>query len=198
MSTPPSDPTAVILRSLDIAHDAMRWKLDGLSEYDLRRPLTRTGTNLLGIAKHVAWVELGYFGEVFGRPHDLRPPPNADEINADMYARADESVADVLDLFAMARDHAHRTLDALPLEAEGHVPSWGANNPVTLHLIAVHMLTELHRHLGQMDILREALDGAAGHRDGVDNLPEVAASFWPTHVAELEAIARHASEPDPP
>ena len=47
---------------------ALPWKLDGLSEYDIRRPLTPTGTNLLGLVKHVASVELGYFGDTFGRP----------------------------------------------------------------------------------------------------------------------------------
>ena len=47
---------------------ALLWKLDGLSGYDARRPLTATGTNLLGLVKHVATVEARYFGEVFDRP----------------------------------------------------------------------------------------------------------------------------------
>ena len=96
------------------AHDAMRWKLEGLSDYDLRRPLTPTGTSLLGIVKHVAWVELGYFGDVFDRPHGVPMPENADEINADMYVRADESVDEILALFATAQAHANATLDAAP------------------------------------------------------------------------------------
>lgn len=190
---PPSDPAAILQRYLDVAHDAMRWKLEGLDEYDIRRPLTTTGTSLLGIIKHVAWVELEYFGDVFQRPHGIAMPANADEVNADMYAQVDESVDDILDLFARAQAHATEALAELPLTTEGHVPWWGANNPVTLHLITIHMVTELHRHLGQLDILREGLDGAAGHRDGVDNLPDVDAAFWPMHVAELDAIARKAT-----
>lgn len=189
----PIDPTAVLQRYLDVAHDAMRWKLEGLDEYELRRPLTPTGTNLLGIVKHVAWVELGYFSDVFGRPHGLAIPDYAEEINADMYARADESVDDVLALFTAAQACSADTLAALPLDAEGHVPWWGENNPVTLQLIAVHLVTEIHRHLGQMDILREGLDGAAGHREEVDNLPDVDAGYWPTYVAELERIAAEAA-----
>ena len=43
--------------------EAFIWKLEGLGEYDLRRPMTRTGTNLLGVMKHVASEEYGYFGE---------------------------------------------------------------------------------------------------------------------------------------
>jgi len=48
--------------------NTLLWKLDGLSEYDARRPLTATGTNLVGLVKHVATVEARYFGEVFDRP----------------------------------------------------------------------------------------------------------------------------------
>ena len=198
MPAPPADPTTVILRYFEIAHDAMRWKLEGLPEYDQRRPLTPTGTSLLGILKHVAYVELGYLGDVFDRPHGHALPQGTGEVNADMYARADESVEDVLDLFAAAEAHGRATLQTLPLETEGHVPWWGDNNPVTLHLIATHLLTEMHRHLGQMDILREGLDGEIGHRAGVDNLPDVEPGFWPDHVAELEAIARQASDDGPP
>ena len=44
---------------LQQGRDALLWKLDGLSEYDLRRPLVPTGTNLLGLVKHVAGTEAG-------------------------------------------------------------------------------------------------------------------------------------------
>lgn len=46
----------------------MVWKLDGLSEYDVRRPLTPTSTNLLGLVKHLSIVEAWYFGKTFDRP----------------------------------------------------------------------------------------------------------------------------------
>jgi hypothetical protein len=81
-----SNAKADLLRYLQAARDALLWKLDGLSEYDIRRPLTSTGTNPLGLVKHVAGVELGYFGDTFGRPFFEEPPlwftagavPNAD------------------------------------------------------------------------------------------------------------------------
>ena len=53
---------------------AMLWKLDGLAEYDVRRPLTATGTNLLGLIKHLTSTEARYFGDVFGRPFPERLP----------------------------------------------------------------------------------------------------------------------------
>ena len=80
-------------RYLVAGREALRWKLDGVSEYDARRPLTPTGTNLLGIVKHVAGVELEYFGPVFGRPTGISLPWASEdaEPNADMWARPDES-----------------------------------------------------------------------------------------------------------
>ena len=64
-----SDPKADLHRYLQTAREALVWKLDGLSEYDIRRPLVPTGTNLLGLIKHLAGVELRYCGDTFGRPH---------------------------------------------------------------------------------------------------------------------------------
>ena len=90
---PGSDAKADLQHYLQIAREALLWKLDGLSEYDVRRPMAPTGTNLLGLVKHVASVEAGYFGDTFGRPFD-EPLPWIDEDaepNADMWATADES-----------------------------------------------------------------------------------------------------------
>ena len=184
----PRDPKQCLWRYLDIAHDAVLWKLEGLSDYEVRRPLTPTGTNLLGIVKHLAFVELGYFGDVFGRPHGIDLADDGG-VNSDMYAAADETRADVLELFAAARRTAQGTFDALDLADEGNVPWWGDINPVTLHWIAVHMVTEFNRHLGQMDILRESLDGAVGHRADVDNMAPLSDTDWQAYVAKLEEIA---------
>src|SRR5258705_99051 len=73
--------------------EAMLWKLDGLGEYDVRRPLTPTGTNLLGLVKHLSIWESRYFGEVFDRPFP-EPLPRWDdtgERGADMWATEHET-----------------------------------------------------------------------------------------------------------
>jgi len=184
------DPAQALTRYLYVAHDAVRWKLDGLSEYDLRRPLTDTGTNLLGIVKHLAWVELGYFGDCFDRPVDAGPSPMAsDEFNTDMYAAADETPARIWELFDQAQATAQSTIADLGLDAEGHVPWWGDANPVTVHWIAIHMVAEVHRHLGQIDILREGIDGSVGYRETATNLPGPDEVDWPAYVAKLHDIA---------
>jgi uncharacterized damage-inducible protein DinB len=184
-------------RYLKQAHEALLWKVEGLSEYDLRRPLVPTGTNLLGLVKHVATVEAGYLGDVFGRPFPEKFPWNADdaEDNADMWATAEESSGYILDLYKRVWAHSDATVEALDLNTESSVPWWGGDaNPVTFHRIIVHMLTELNRHLGHADILRELIDGAIGHRPDLSNLPEHDEAWWSAYRERLEETARLAGE----
>src|SRR3954462_4597570 len=67
-----ADPKSQLHRYLKHAREAVLWKLDGLSEYDIRRPMTPTGTNLLGLVKHVASVEAGYLARPSGDPFPNR------------------------------------------------------------------------------------------------------------------------------
>jgi hypothetical protein len=168
-------------RYLTIAREALLWKLDGVSDYDVRRPLTPTGTNLLGLVKHVASVEAGYLGDVFGRPFPEPLPWFADdaEPNADMWATTEESRADIVGFYRRVWAHSDATVDALGLDAVGHVPHWPPErSEVTLHLILVHMIAETNRHAGHADIVRELIDGAVGHRVDNDNMAPVDAAWW--------------------
>ena len=142
--------------------------LTGLTEYDARRPLTTTGTNLLGLIKHLTNTEARYFGDVFGRPFPERLPWWGDddfEPFADMWATADESRAEIVDRYRRAWDHSDATIAALDIDAPGHVPWWPRPN-VKLFNVLVHVLTETNRHAGHADILREQLDGAVGTEQG--------------------------------
>jgi hypothetical protein len=184
-----------LVRYLQSGRDAMLWKLDGLSEYDLRRPLVPTGTNLLGLVKHLASVEAGYFGASFDRPFPEAMPwwDNDAEPNADMWATADESPDDIVGLYRRVCAHADATIEALGLDAIGHVPWWGADNEVTLHRILIHMIAETDRHAGHADIVRELIDGAAGMRADNSNLPAEDQAWWAGYRERLEAVAKAAS-----
>lgn len=189
------DPKADLHRYLQIAREALLWKLEGLSEYDVRRPMTATGTNLLGIVKHVASVEVGYFGETFDRPSGIPLPWFADDAapNADMWATADQSREDIVGLYHRVWAHSDSTIDQLDLDSKGRVPWWPAErSEVTLHRILVHMTTETHRHAGQADIVRELIDGAAGLRKDNDNLAEGDADWWAAYRETVEQAAREA------
>lgn len=190
-----TEPKADLRRYLQAGRDALLWKLEGLSERDVRRPLTPTGTNLLGLVKHLTGIELGYFGDTFARP-PAEPAPGFggdDEPNADMWATADESREQVVQLYRQAWAHADATIDALPLDAPGRVPWWpGERGAVTLHRVLMHVIAETHRHAGHADIVRELIDGQAGLRDGNDNLPVVDRQWWDTYRRRLEDVAREA------
>lgn len=145
--------------------EALLWKLDGLSEYDARRPLTATGTNLLGLVKHVATVEARYFGEVFGRPSPEPLSRWQDHDGSDLWAAEDETRDRITGFYRRTWDHADATIGALPLDAPGHVPWWPEPHSETnLFAVMVHVLGETVRHTGHADILREGLDGRTGLR----------------------------------
>jgi uncharacterized damage-inducible protein DinB len=190
-----ADPKADLRRYLQAAREALLWKLDGLAEYDIRRPLTPTGTNLLGLVKHLAGVELWYFGDAFGRPPRERPW-SADEArdNADFWATADESRDQIAGMYRRAWAHADQTIEALDLDAAGHVLWWPAGRQeVTLHLILVHVVAETNRHAGQADIVRELIDGAAGLQPDADNLRTRDPQWWQNYRDQLERVAQEAS-----
>jgi hypothetical protein len=192
-----TDPKADLHRYLQTGRDALLWKLDGLSEYDVRRPLVPTGTNLLGLVKHVASVEIGYFGETFGRPSSEPLPWFADdaEDNADMWATADESREDIIGLYHRAWAHSDATIEALPLDAIGNVPHWPEDRrEVSLHRILVHMIAETHRHAGHADLVRELIDGSVGLRKDNDNLPPGDGAWWEQFRDRLERAAREAGD----
>ncbi|MEB4614762.1 DinB family protein [Leucobacter sp. M11] len=187
--TPPKE---ILRHTLNEQRAALRWKLEGLSERELRWPMTPTGTNLLGLVKHVATIELGYFGEVFGRPSGIPTPwiGGSAEPNADLWATPAESKEQILRLSADAEAHSNLTIDELELEAIGIVPWWTAERGrVTLHQILVHMIAETARHAGQADILRELIDGSAGMQAGNSNLPELSPEQLAEQRRRLEAIA---------
>ncbi|MGB0111615.1 MAG: DinB family protein [Ilumatobacteraceae bacterium] len=153
------------------ARETLVWKLDSLSEYDIRRPMTPTGTNLLGLVKHSTATHLGYFGEVFGRStgvlgarfsHDGGPA-------AEFWATPEETREDIVDGYRAAWEFSDATIGDVALDTVGHVWWWG-DAPVTLHHAMVHVTVDTQRHAGHADILRELIDGQTGLLRGADNL----------------------------
>ena len=175
---------------LQRAREPLLWKLDGLSERQVRLPMTRTGTNLLGLVKHVATMAAGYLGEVFDRPHPRASwlEPDAEE-GSDMWAAADESRELIVAFWHDAWSAADATVDALDLDATGVVPWWPAErrNP-TLGRIVVHMIAETDRHAGHADVVRELIDGSVGFSASNPNLTDDDA-MWTAYRDRLQRIA---------
>lgn len=188
------DPKTTLHQYLRRARETMLWKLDGLTDYDVRRPLAPTGTNLLGLVKHLAFLEFVYFGDTFGRPSGESLPDVAADPSADLWATAQESRAQIVELYRRAWTHADATIDSLTLDAVGRVPHW-TGGEATLHRILVHMLAETNRHGGHADIVRELIDGSVGYRPDNDNLAFHDATAQREFHDKLERIARSVSRP---
>lgn len=189
-----TDAKEMLHHYLRSSREAIVWKLEGLGERDLRWPHTPTGTNLLGLVKHLAGIEFGYLGDTFGRPAPVTLPWLAEDApdNVDMWATEEESADYIVDLYRQAWAHSDATIAALDLDAPGTVPWWRTPD-VTLHHILVHVIAETARHAGHADIVRELIDGKAGLRDGLSNLPGRDAQWWDGYVAKLRDVAESAS-----
>jgi hypothetical protein len=125
--------------------------------------MTPSGTNLIGLVKHLASVEFGWFCSTFGRPSE--EIDDTDDPDADLRAAPDESTADILAYYGRARAAADATIAELALTDAG--TSWHGNT-VTLRWVLIHMIEETARHTGHLDILRELVDGRTGDHDWVD------------------------------
>lgn len=144
--------------ALDRHRDVVVWKLQGLDDEQLRRQMTPSGTSLLGLVKHLASVEYGWFCRTFGRPSKDWPFDPADT-DADWRVEPDESTARLIAYYDDARTAADMVIAELALDDTG--TSWtGAT--VSMRWVLIHMVEETARHAGHLDILRELLDGAAG------------------------------------
>lgn len=140
------------------ARATMLAAVDGLSEYDLRRPMTMSGTNLLGLVKHLAGEEYGYLGETFNRPPIQRPSWFRDNPynEIDMWALPEEPSNYIIGVYRDATAHADQTIRLLNLDSPGRVPHWD-QPPTTLGTMLVLMVGETAQHAGHADILHELL-----------------------------------------
>jgi uncharacterized damage-inducible protein DinB len=148
-----------LLAFLDKQRDVMLWKLEGLGDEDLRRPMTPSGTSLLGMVKHIAAVQYGWFCLTFGR--QVEPLPfDDDDPEADLRVEPGETTEDVLAFYARSRAAADAVIGELDLDATG--TSW-AGDTVSLRWVLLHLIEEIARHAGHADIVRELLDGTTGY-----------------------------------
>jgi hypothetical protein len=177
-----------LLLKLKSGRDTVLAKVDGLGEYDLRRPMTPTGTNLLGLVKHLAGLEYGYLGACLGRPAPEKMRWIDDDSiweGADMWAAPDESSEYLIELYQRACAHADRTIEVNDLDSPARVP-WWSEPDTTLGVLLIRMVAETAQHAGHADIVRELIDGKAGTaQDPLGDDPE----FWTRYVSQVRQAA---------
>lgn len=149
-----------LLASLDRHRDAAVWKLDGLDDEQVRRRVLPSGNSMLGLVKHLAFVENGWFCDTFGRSvadgFVVHVPEDPD---ADLRIEPHESTADVLAYYARTRAVTDAVIAELGVEDRG--TAWYGET-VTLRWVLIHMVEETARHAGHLDVMRELVDGSTG------------------------------------
>jgi uncharacterized damage-inducible protein DinB len=171
------------------ARESVRRAVDRVDEYDARRPLTPSGTNLLGLVKHLAAVEYVYVSQCSGFPGDLDMPwasDEAEEVNGDLWLTPDQRAGSITDLYAAVAAHTARAAEALPPDSPATVP-WWPESETTFDRLIVHLVSETAQHAGHLEILREHLDGQGDAWDA--RRPERDALWWSAHVRRVAQAA---------
>src|SRR3954469_14378450 len=158
---------ALLLQHLRAVQDSLLWKVDGLSDEQLRRPMTGTGTNLIGIVKHLTGLTYGYLCSAFGREREALAWEYDEELlhGLDLWATPDESTGAIVAAYRRSCDAAARTIEELDLDTPGKHHS---GDTVNLRSMILTVLLDTTRHAGHADVVREQLDGRVGSHSGDD------------------------------
>jgi uncharacterized damage-inducible protein DinB len=138
---------------LDYLRESIIRKASGIDQTEARRPLVPSGTSLLGLVKHLAWVEqswfqLGFAGEKVARLDPELVEADTREMVVKAYRDAIERSNEIVD-------------DCDDLDLKMATPRRDGNR-FSMRWILVHMVEETARHAGHADIIREQLDGSVG------------------------------------
>lgn len=181
------DEKALLHAHLRLNRDALLWKLEGLDEADRRRPLTPTGTNLIGLVKHLSGVEAAYFCDAFGRDRPRHAWEDDEAVAlgefSDMYAKPSETTEEIVAGYRRATAAADAAIADLDLDATGrhHV---GVN--VSLRWMLLTVAFDTARHAGQADVVRELIDGTVGfHREWPGVPPADDEEYRQTYLARV-------------
>ncbi len=156
-----SDPRELLLAYLDWYRRALHRKLDGLTDEQLHAPVDPLGWAPLGLVQHLGWVERRWMRWGFAAEDVVAYSPLGDAAEWDV---ANVTTAEVL---RVHDDEVRRSTAIIGAAGLSDVARVGGRFPTaeeapTLSRILFHLLQEYARHVGQLDVARELIDGTTG------------------------------------
>jgi hypothetical protein len=151
----------MLTATLDFHRATIKWKLEGLSLEDATRPMTPSDTKLLGILKHLAYVERWWFQENFLGRECTYPWSDSGDMEADFKIFPGETIETISALYDEECEISRGIVAAASLDDVAAKPRRTGGHP-TLRWVMMHMIEEVARHNGHADILRELIDGKTG------------------------------------
>jgi uncharacterized damage-inducible protein DinB len=149
---------------LDFHRAVLLWKCEGLTDDQLReRAVPPSSLSLLGLIRHMAAVERGWFRQVLLGEDvpDLYITPDDEDTDFNDVDAAD--VAEAFNTFEAECAAARRAVEEAPdLDVLSKERSERTGDQFSLRWIVTHMIEEYARHNGHADLLRERIDGATG------------------------------------
>jgi uncharacterized damage-inducible protein DinB len=157
------DERGTLTAMLDYVRETVRAKCEGLSEADARStPLpTSPLMSISGLVSHVHWVEYSWFQVRFLGEEDLGPWTDEDP-DREMHFALDIPIADLLDAYDAQSERYRALVAATDLDARS-VDTISTGEQVTMRWIILHLIEEIARHNGHIDLLREMADGVTGY-----------------------------------
>src|SRR3954454_6050934 len=153
----------VLSSFLDQQRAVVLWKLDGLTDDQLRQPIAPGGLYLLGLVKHLAGAEFYWLSEIFGRPAEDLCLAASD----DAQLEPGDTTDSVLSCYTRARAGSDQAISEVDLDCTG--TTW-LGDIVSFRWAILHTIEETARHAGHADFIREHLDGTTAPRPR-SNLP---------------------------
>ena len=143
---------------LDYHRATLLMKIDGVSDEDLRRPMVPSGTTLLGMVKHLAFVERSWFQRVFTNV-EVEFPWTDEDPDADFRIEPNETTREIVQLY---EGECQKSRDITEKASLDDISTFEKRAGFSLRWILTHMIEETARHNGHADILREQIDGSTG------------------------------------
>lgn len=160
---PMSGPEFEMLKAfLDYHRATLLQKISGVSEEDVKRKVfPSSNLSLLGLVKHLTYVERSWFQRWFKGEANLTWPWTREDPDADFRIEPDETTESIVALYQAEVEKSRQIVDSASLDDLTARPTTEGED-LTLRWIMLHMIEEVARHNGHADLLREAIDGVTG------------------------------------